>query len=226
MIVGSLLQATAYTLSHMIVARIVAGFGLGVVNSTAPVLQSEYSPKANRGLCKYLEACEDVPEKNTHSDDLVVCMQLSTLNFATALVYWIDFGFNSTGNLSSYAWRVPCILQCVFLFPMLGLITLIPETPRWLAAHDRPDESLAVLRRLRGGKVDDEIIVELHKDIVATAVWEKTIGAGSWKDLVKNDRIRSQRRFYTACAIQIFQQLGGINAIICESHVFRTKPCA
>ena len=53
MIVGSLLQATAYTLSHMIVARIVAGFGLGVVNSTAPVLQSEFSPKASRGLCKY-----------------------------------------------------------------------------------------------------------------------------------------------------------------------------
>ena len=36
----------------MIVARIVAGFGLGIVNSTVPVLQSEFSPKANRGLCK------------------------------------------------------------------------------------------------------------------------------------------------------------------------------
>ena len=52
MIIGSLLQATAFTRAHMIVARIVAGFGLGVVNSTAPVLQSEYSPKANRSLCK------------------------------------------------------------------------------------------------------------------------------------------------------------------------------
>ena len=53
MILGALLQATAYTRAHMIVARIVAGFGLGVTNSTGPVLQSEYSPKANRGLCKY-----------------------------------------------------------------------------------------------------------------------------------------------------------------------------
>ena len=52
MIIGSLLQSTAYRRSHLIVARVVAGFGLGVVNSTSPVLQSEYSPKTNRGLCE------------------------------------------------------------------------------------------------------------------------------------------------------------------------------
>ena len=147
-------------------------------------------------------------------------MQLSTLNFGTAIVYWIDFGFNSAGNLSSYAWRVPCILQCIFLFPMIFLIMLIPETPRWLAAHERSREALTVLRRLRGGRDDDELIVDLHKGIVMTAKWEKEIGAGSWKDLVKNDKIKSQRRFLTACAIQIFQQLGGINAIICKSVSF------
>ena len=59
MITGSLLQSTAYTRSHLIVARVVAGFGLGVVNSAAPVLQSEYSPKANRGLCKS-QTLEDI----------------------------------------------------------------------------------------------------------------------------------------------------------------------
>jgi MFS family permease len=52
MSIGSLLQATAYSRVHMIIARVVAGIGLGIVNSTVPVLQSEYSPKASRGLCK------------------------------------------------------------------------------------------------------------------------------------------------------------------------------
>ena len=98
---------------------------------------------------------------------------------------------------------------------MFLLLWVIPETPRWLAAHDRPDEALNVLRRLKGGILDDSAILQLHQDIVRTVAVETAIGAGSWKDLLTNDRIQSQRRFLIACGIQIFQQLGGINAIIC-----------
>jgi len=54
LILGSLLQATAYQRVHLIVARIVTGIGLGMVNSTVPVMQAEFSPKATRGLCMYL----------------------------------------------------------------------------------------------------------------------------------------------------------------------------
>lgn len=54
LILGSLLQATAYQRAHLIVARIVTGIGLGMVNSTVPVMQAEFSPKATRGLCTCL----------------------------------------------------------------------------------------------------------------------------------------------------------------------------
>lgn len=54
MMIGALLQSTAFSRAHIIVARVIAGVGLGICNSTAPVLQSEYSPKASRGLCKVL----------------------------------------------------------------------------------------------------------------------------------------------------------------------------
>ena len=53
MIIGALLQATAYSRAQMIVARVVSGCGMGAINSTVPVFQSEFSPKATRGLCKY-----------------------------------------------------------------------------------------------------------------------------------------------------------------------------
>ena len=187
MILGSLLQATAYTRAHIIVARIVSGTGMGFINSTVPVFQSEFSPKASRGL--------------------YVCMQLSTLNFGTDLVYWIDYAFST--HTASYAWRVPVILQCVFLFPMLFLVTILPESPRWLAAHNRSQESLAVLRRLRGHSVDDEAIVRLHEDIVRAVEEEAAMNAGSWKTILKPDRIHSRRRLLISCAIQAFQQLGG-----------------
>jgi MFS family permease len=52
MVIGALLQATAYSRAQMIVARVVSGIGMGGINSTVPVFQAEFSPKATRGLCK------------------------------------------------------------------------------------------------------------------------------------------------------------------------------
>jgi MFS family permease len=53
MIIGALLQATAYSRAQMIVARVVSGVGMGAINSTVPVLQAEFSPKATRGICRF-----------------------------------------------------------------------------------------------------------------------------------------------------------------------------
>lgn len=139
-------------------------------------------------------------------------MQLSVLNFGIFLVYWIDYGFSS--HLGSYAWRVPVILQCVFLICMLFLVWIVDETPRWLAAHDYPEKALDVLQRLNVNKMSDSDIRHLYDDILRTVAIERQIGAGSWKDLLRNDSIQSQRRLLIACGIQMFQQLGGINAII------------
>lgn len=192
-ILGAILQATAYGRAHLIVGRIVSGVGLGIINSTVPVMQAEFSPKASRGI--------------------FVCAQLSTLNFGIFLVYWIDYGFvNHTG---SYAWRIPTILQCIILFAILFLLLLIPETPRWLASHDRPEECLKVLARVADLPEDDAEIQRLHTVITETVAFEASRQAG-WGDIFKSDPIKSRRRFLIACGIQMFQQLGGINAIICK----------
>lgn len=135
-------------------------------------------------------------------------MQLSTLNFGIFLVYWIGYGFST--HTSSYAWRIPVILQFAMLVPMLFLTWIVDETPRWLVAHDRHDEALDVLRRLRGQDMSAEQIQLLYDDIVKTARMEKALDAGSWRHLFKNDSIQSPRRLATACAIQAMQQLGGM----------------
>lgn len=150
----------------------------------------------------------------------VVCAQLSTANFGIFFVYWIDYAFST--HISSYAWRIPVVLQCMFIIPMMFILWIIPESPRWLAAHDRPNECFAVLQRLRCN--EDQVIVQrLHGEILQTVEYETSIGAGSWKDLLRNDRIKSQRRLLIACAIQSFQQLGGINAVIYYSGTLFEK---
>ncbi|KAK7438970.1 hypothetical protein Landi51_11391 [Colletotrichum acutatum] len=192
MVVGAIIQAASYGRAQMIVGRIVSGVGMGIVNSTVPVLQAEFSPKASRGI--------------------YVCAQLSTLNFGIFLIYWIDYAFSS--HLESYAWRVPVALQCICILPMFIILQIIPETPRWLAAHNRSDECLAVLKRLKCDE-DEDTILALHNSITQTVTYEAENSASSWRDLLVQDRIQSQRRFLIACFLQGAQQLGGINAIIC-----------
>lgn len=187
MITGALLMATPYSKAHMIVARVVSGFGMGMINSTAPVFMAEFAPKATRGI--------------------YVCAQLSTLNFGIMLVYWIDYGFSKIEGAPSYAWRIPVILQCVFLIPMLFIIMVLPETPRWLCAHARADEALDVLRRLNRKKMSDEAIVRVHNDIVNTVAYEASIGSGTWSELLREDDIQSRKRFLIACSVQAFQQV-------------------
>ncbi|KAF5609557.1 sugar transporter STL1 [Fusarium pseudoanthophilum] len=201
LIIGAVLQAASYTRAMMIVGRIVAGIGMGTVNSTVPVMQAEFSPKSSRGI--------------------FVCAQLSTLNFGIFLVYWIDYALSS--HTGSYAWRVPVILQCVPILAIVGLLFVIPETPRWLAAHDRPEECLKVLAQIQGTSTDDPQVQVLHSVITQTVAYETSVGAGSWKDLLKEDSIKSRKRLLLACFLQAAQQLGGINSIIYYSSTLFEK---
>lgn len=95
MMIGSLLQATAFNRAHLIAARVIAGVGLGICNSTAPVLQSEYSPKASRGLCKTSILL------NTSETNYCRCLYTafySQLRYFPRLLDWIRI-FNSYQQL-------------------------------------------------------------------------------------------------------------------------------
>jgi hypothetical protein len=105
------------------------------------------------------------------------------------MVYWINYAFStiSKGPETSYVWRVPTIMQCIFLLPMVVLVLIIPETPRWLAGHDRNEECYEVLRRMHSGKMTDTEIKAEYDMIVGTVALETSAGASSWKDLLRSD---------------------------------------
>lgn len=198
LLAGAVLQSAAYGRPQLILGRVVSGIGLGIVNSTVPVLQAEFSPKASRGI--------------------YVCAQLSTLNFGIFLVYWINYAFSS--HAQTWAWRLPMALQCCIILPMLVALAFIPETARWLAAHDRPDDCLAVLARMHATGPDDDGVRVIHANIVRTVALE---GSASWRGLLHRDDLRSRRRLLMACALQSFQQLGGINALIYYTNTLFRK---
>ncbi|WWC64932.1 uncharacterized protein I303_107546 [Kwoniella dejecticola CBS 10117] len=192
MLAGAAFQAAVSSSGAMIGARVVSGLGMGFLNSTMPVLQSEVSPKASRGR--------------------FVCFQLSLLNLGIMIAYWTGYGFAFVDG--SKAWRIPVAMQAIFIVPILVLVLIVPESPRWLASHGRAQESLEVLSRLQGKPIDHSDVVAQHQEIQRAVEIEESLGSGKWSDLLHEDDLKSRRRLIIACAIQFFQQIGGINGLI------------
>ena len=103
------------------------------------------------------------------------------------MVYWLDFAFQSTGSDASYTWRVPTILQCILLIPMICLVLIIPETPHWLASKDRNEEAHDVLRRMNEHKMSHEEIALLHSGILESVALANGTTKAGWSDYLKTD---------------------------------------
>lgn len=170
---------------------------MGAINATCPVLLSEFVPKASRGR--------------------FLCAQLSVLNLGICSVYWITYGFTNyvTG---SKAWRIPVVLQAVPILGILGLTSVCHESPRWLVSHGHKQQALKVIAELHDSQEDDLEVIRMYDEINKVVEMESDLvgRAGSWTQLLlgRDDAVKSRRRFFIACAIQGFQQLGGINGIV------------
>lgn len=88
-----------------------------------------------------------------------------------ALAYWITYGFSFLD--SGVQWRFPIALQVFFALSTIALVSILPETPRWLLAHDRVDEAVEVLNRLHqhGGTE----VVEKERLEIATAIAQERL---------------------------------------------------
>ncbi|EPT02777.1 hypothetical protein FOMPIDRAFT_1159833 [Fomitopsis schrenkii] len=195
MIIGAILQATAFTYAHMIVARIVTGIGNGLNTSTVPSYHAECSPAAKRGSFIMIEG--------------------SLITFGIMISYWIDFAFYwLTG--SSAQWRVPIALQIVLALIMVGGIFFLPESPRWLAKHGRDAEALAVIAALEDKDYTAQS-VQLTYHGIHEALAAESSSAGkersALRDVFTNGRSQNFRRAFLGVVNQCFQQISGINII-------------
>jgi sugar porter (SP) family MFS transporter len=171
-------------------SRFLAGWGVGMVTSVAPVYQAEVSGAGERGW--------------------LVCCQLTTMLVGLGLAYWVDYGFYfRPGQMQ---WRVPVGLQCVFALYVVIVGIWVPDTPRWLVKNGRKIEGHLVLARLRGKEVDDAEVEKEVADIERAIQMEGKV-QGSWGDLFRSDGISTDKRFYLAVGIQFMQQCTGINIV-------------
>lgn len=193
MAVGALLQTTAYSVPHMIVGRIIAGIGNGINTSIAPIWQGETSQVKWRGKLVIVE---------------------TTLNIAGfSLSNWITFAFSFIPG--PVAWRFPLAFQFAFILILYATVPWLPESPRWLVAHECPDEAVVIIADLEDKSTDDPYVVTEFTEIAASVEYERQ-NAVSWKNLFQgnvggNGSTCAIRRMFLGAGAQFMQQAAGIN---------------
>jgi MFS family permease len=191
MSMGAILQVASISTPMMITARIIAGIGNGINTSTAPVWQTETSQLKWRGKLVVIE------------------LILNIAGFS--LSNWVTYGFSYLDG--GIAWRFPLAFQFIFIIILFLTVPWLPESPRWLIAHEYEDEAFSILADLEDKSEDDPFILAQHKEIVYTVQYEKA-NAVSWSQLLKGKTGEkggtcTVRRLLLGMGTQAMQQLSG-----------------
>ncbi|KNG83306.1 hexose carrier protein [Aspergillus nomiae NRRL 13137] len=194
MAVGTILQMTSYSLPQIIVGRIVLGAGNGLNTSTAPIWQTETASPQWRGKLVILD------------------MMMNIAGYA--LVNWINYGLSFHGG--AIAWRFPIAFQFIFFFILWGTVPWLPESPRWLMAHQQEAKALEVLSCLEAKPVDHPYITTLRNEIEFSVRYERE-NSLRWRDLLSRKKsqhdTKTVRRLLLGAGTQFIQQFEGINGL-------------
>ncbi|KAJ8143086.1 hypothetical protein OXX80_000133 [Metschnikowia pulcherrima] len=187
---GAALQTAATDIPLLIVGRVIAGLGVGLISSTIPLYQSEALPKWIRGA-------------------VVSCYQWAiTIGIFLAAV--INQGTHKINSPASY--RIPLGIQMAWgLILGVGMFFL-PETPRFYISKGQNAKAAVSLARLRKLPQDHPELLEELEDIQAAYEFETVHGKSSWSQVFTNKN-KQLKKLATGVCLQAFQQLTGVNFI-------------
>ncbi|CAM1509010.1 Fc.00g027490.m01.CDS01 [Cosmosporella sp. VM-42] len=190
-VVGAVLQCSAQNVGHLIVGRIVSGLAIGITSSQVLVYLAELAPSETRGR--------------------IVGIQQWSIEWGILIMYLISYGCSIHIDGPS-AFRIAWGVQGIPGFILFGALFFFPESPRWLAAHDRWEECHFNLAHLHaGGDMDSPVVMaelEEVREAVRIAEESKDIGylglfaPGVWK------------RTMVGVSVQVWQQLLGGNVML------------
>ncbi|TEA18305.1 Lactose permease [Colletotrichum sidae] len=80
--------------------------------------------------------------------------------FFIGSITWTSFG--TLHIPTQWSWRIPTTLQLLPPALQLPLITLVPESPRWLVSHSRHSEARSIIARFHANNDANDPIVSLQ----------------------------------------------------------------
>ncbi|KAL2681343.1 hypothetical protein Neosp_008954 [[Neocosmospora] mangrovei] len=194
-VIGGSLQASAWSVPHMIVGRI-----LCFISCSIPTYQAEMSTQ----------------HEERGPDVAVTCVFLVS---GAAIAYWIDFGFTRMDNQIS--WRFPVALQVLFAVCAGSIVLLLPDTPRWYYAKGYEAEGDKTLCQIFDAEVCDERVQNMKNSILTSIAFESESDKGfNLLDLIwDRSDLRVGRRIRISFLILAIQQMMGINLSVYYSTV-------
>ncbi|KAJ5781138.1 Major facilitator superfamily domain general substrate transporter [Penicillium paradoxum] len=186
MVVGVSLQTAAPNANSFIYSRLLIGIA-GAWFQCAVILVTEIAYPSHRSLVTAIYMCQ--------------------YYVGSLLSAWISFGMRNVQ--SSWAWRLPVVMQIAL--PLLALpgTLLVPESPRWLIRRGRADEARSILVAFHAGGDEDSKLVAFEIDEISQglALERKTQYESRWIDCVKTPGNRY--RLFLSVSLGVFAQWNG-----------------
>ena len=173
-------------LTPFILYRILCGVGVGIASMLSPLYIAEIAPSQIRGR-------------------LVSFNQLSIV-LGMLLVYFVNWWIASQGDetwIRTTGWRLMLVSEAVPAVLFLGLLTLVPDTPRWYVMKGRVDQARELLGRLVGEAEAHTTLTEIRESLVVSQQ-PQGVSLFAFGSLV----------IVAGILLSAFQQFVGINAVL------------
>ncbi|KAH7069450.1 lactose permease [Paraphoma chrysanthemicola] len=192
-LVGTAVQSSAHEMGQFKGGRFILGFGASIASAAGPAYTVELAHPAYRGT--------------------MAGMYNNFWWLGNILAGWTTYGTNKNMADSSWAWRLPTVVQCILPSIVMAMIMFFPETPRWLLAKDRREEAIAIMAKYHGEGDPNSPIVQLQLQEI-TEDFSVTRNDNPWWDFRELVNTRGARyRLAMVICMAFFGQWSGNNVV-------------
>jgi sugar porter (SP) family MFS transporter len=185
---GATVQTAANSPAMFVCGRLFIGGVSAFFSAAAPILITETAYPTHRAMFTALFNCG--------------------WYVGSLLAAWATFG--TRNYTDSWAWRIPSLLQILIPIVAFSGYIMAPESPRWLAAMDRPDEARAFLVKYHAGGDESSPLADYElEDITRTLALEAQFKRNSsYRDMIRTKG--NVHRTFISISLGLFAQWNGV----------------
>lgn len=186
-IIGIIMQTAAQNIATFVIGRIIIGLGTQLAGAAAPTLLGEILPAARRGV--------------------VLGLFFSCYYIGSLLAAGINYRIVEIET--TWAWRIPSVIQVVPSLISLALLSFLPESPRWLIFKGRVEEAREILTIVHGhSDVNSDETLAAAAEISAVLKREQELyPSNPWKELLSTKA--NQKRMFIMASFGIMVEFFG-----------------